>query len=115
MEVGDSDDESHNSDDLHTDVSDDESVDPVIIWVENPYRVKENKKISNESSYSVKNAQHSGKDESAVNIECSICLQQIKSSNLASVDGHSHTFCYACIKTLSERKTHVLVAELSII
>ena len=95
MEACDSDDETCNSDDLHTDVSDDESVDPVTIWGEDPDWVKENKKIQNESSNSVINVQDSEKDESVVNLECQICLEQIKSLNLASVDGCSHNFCYA--------------------
>ena len=104
MEARDSDDEVRNSDDLRTDVSDDESVDPATIWGEDPDWAKENKKRSNESSNSVKNAKGSEKDESAANLECSTCLEQIKSSNLASIDGCSHIFCCARIKTWSEKK-----------
>ena len=55
----DSRDETYNSDDLRTDVSDDQSVDHVTTWGEDPDWAKENKKRSNESSDSVKNAQDS--------------------------------------------------------
>ena len=104
MEAHDSDDEVCNSDDLYTDVSDDESVDPATIWGEDPDWAKESKKRSSECSGSVKSAQDSEKDESVSNIECSTCLEQIKSSNLASVDGRSHTFCCARIETWLEKK-----------
>ena len=104
MEACGSEDETCNGDYLCTDVSDDESVEPVTIWGEDPGWVKESEKRSNESSDSVKNVQDSEKDESTVNLKYSICLEQIKSSNLASVDGGSHTFCCTRIKTWSEKK-----------
>ena len=104
MGVHNSDDETWDSDDFYTIVSDDESFVPVTIWGKDPIWVKENNKRSNEFADLDKNMQHSEKYESTVDLECSTCLEKIKSSNLVSVDGYSHTFCYPCIKTWSEKK-----------
>ena len=61
MEAHDSDDETCNSDDFYTVFSDDERIDPVTIWGEDPDWIKKNIKRSNESADSVKNIQYSKK------------------------------------------------------
>ena len=85
------------------------------IWGEDPDWAKYNNKRPNESSYSVKNIQYSEEDESMLKLEYSICLELIKSSNLAFVNGCSHTFVMHALKLGRKIKSLVLVAELSII
>ena len=61
MEAHDSDNETCNSDDFYTVVSDRESTDPVTVWGEDTDWVTENNKRSNEYADSVKNMQDSEK------------------------------------------------------
>ena len=47
MEVHDSDDETYNCDDVYTVSSDDESIDPLNVWDEDPNGLKDNDKLLN--------------------------------------------------------------------